>query len=114
MAERSGLTVEQVAALATELIYAGATAVFDAPATATVDRLPAAQQHAAGRFGRCAAGRRAWGHRGRTLSGVSCPGLVHVRDWTIGAYAYRAEPVLAAAPVRSSFPDSGVEVAVRV
>ncbi|ROQ88992.1 hypothetical protein EDE04_7387 [Streptomyces sp. 2132.2] len=33
--------------------------MFDAPATATVDRMPAAQQHAADRFGLRASGRRA-------------------------------------------------------
>ncbi|GAA2651416.1 MULTISPECIES: phosphotransferase [Streptomyces] len=99
--------------------------MFEAPAPATVDRMLAAQQHAADQFGLRATGRRVWGYQGRTLSAagphwlrVVCaeagteggilwngpstsrtlpasvprPELLHVRDWTDQAYAYRAEP----------------------
>lgn len=51
----------------------------------------------------------------RTLPvSVPRPDLFRIRDWTTGAYAYRAELALETAPKRSSFPDSGVEAAVRV
>ncbi|MFF3088712.1 hypothetical protein ACFVRB_27240 [Streptomyces nojiriensis] len=109
--------------------------MFEAPAPATVDRMLAAQRHAADQFGLRATGRRVWGYRGRTLSGaagphwlrVVCaeagteggtlwdgpstsrtlpvsvprPDLFRIRDWTTGAYAYRAE-LYALAPTRWS------------
>ncbi|WP_331747579.1 hypothetical protein OG365_40920 (plasmid) [Streptomyces sp. NBC_00853] len=52
--------------------------MFDAPAPATVDRMLAAQQHAADQFGLRATGRRVWGYRGRTLSGAAGPHWLRV------------------------------------
>ncbi|WP_031152858.1 hypothetical protein, partial [Streptomyces erythrochromogenes] len=52
--------------------------MFEAPAPATVDRMLAAQQHAADAFGLRATGRRVWGYRGRTLSGAAGPHWLRV------------------------------------
>ncbi|MFG2236161.1 hypothetical protein ACGFNX_40265 [Streptomyces sp. NPDC048723] len=52
--------------------------MFEAPAPTTVDRMLAAQRHAADQFGLRATGRRVWGYRGRTLSGAAGPHWLRV------------------------------------
>ncbi|MFD3680225.1 hypothetical protein [Streptomyces sp. NPDC058613] len=119
--------------------------MFDTPAPANVNRMLAAQRHAADQLGMEATGRQVWGYRGRTLSAaagphwlrVVCaeagteggkvwdgpytsrtlpasvprPELLHVRDWTLEAYAYRAElyafapePIVSPRPVLDEDP----------
>ncbi|WP_405438493.1 hypothetical protein OG373_13805 [Streptomyces avidinii] len=52
--------------------------MFEAPAPATVDRMLAAQQHAAAQLGLRATGRRVWGYRGRTLPSAAGPHWLRV------------------------------------
>ncbi|MFF3013594.1 hypothetical protein [Streptomyces sp. NPDC057939] len=52
--------------------------MFDAPAPAVVDRMLAAQRHAADRFGLRATGHRVWGYQGRTLSSAAGPHWLRV------------------------------------